>query len=301
MVDLALSAADLADSVIAEPPMAWSEDRMINLPVNLALGKHMRAGGVRTILYGGNANLSAFTLGQFEQAVELMGIVAQSSRVIAAIGPDFGRMLDQAGVVERSGLRNVLLLPVHHPADTHGTGDGVREIASRLGFGVIVDLCRENYLRPVTLAKLRDEGAVRLVRYSVRRDNPEDDAYLDQVIDVMGREQVFSGLGEAAALDHIGKRGLPTFTSGAAALAPAAATHLQDCLRSADLSTARTLLRPFLDFSLLGAKIGHIQILHEAANMLDLGSMGPQLPMLSAVKTKFKEDLAAAATLLLDL
>jgi dihydrodipicolinate synthase/N-acetylneuraminate lyase len=299
MADLALGVADLADSVIAEPPMAWSADRTLNLKVNLALAEHMRAGGVRTVLYGGNANLSAFTLGQFEQAVELMGIVAQNSRVIAAIGPELGRMLDQAGAVERSGLRNVLLLPVHHPADTHGTGDGVREIASRLGFGVIVDLCRENYLRPVTLAKLRDEGAVRLVRYSVRRDNPEDDSYLDRVIEVMGREQVFSGLGEAAALDHVGKRAMLTYASGAATIAPAAAMRLHASLRRGDLATARQLIRPFVEFARLGDMLGPIQVVHDGADMLGLGAMGPPLPMLSRVKTKFRDDLEAAVTALL--
>jgi len=296
----AISAPELAGSVIAEPPMALTEGRAVNVPVNLALAEHMLAGGVKTILYGGHANLGAYRLGQYDRAVEVMAEVAQRCRVIAGIGPNLGQMLDQAGSIERAGLRNVLLLPVHHPADTHGTGDGVREIAARLGFGVIVDLCRDTYLRPVTLAKLRDEGAVRLVRYSVRRDNPEDDAYLDRIIEVMGGEAVFSGLGEAAALDHVGKRGLPTYTSGAAALVPAASVRLHGCLHSGDLVAARPLLRPFVEFARLGDMLGAIQTVHDGAGLLGLGSMGAPMPMLSPVKAKFQDDLKAAVAVLLD-
>lgn len=251
------------------------------------------------MLYGGNANLFSQSLAQYAQSAELIGAVAEHSTVIAGIGPDLGKMLDQAGLIERAGLRNVMLLPLHYPADTHGTGDGVRRIAERLGFGVIVDLCRENYLRPVTLRKLRDEGAVSFVKYSVRRDNPEDDAYLDRVIEVMGRERVVSGLGEAAVLDHVGKRGLPAYASGAATLVPEAVLRLRSMLQSGDLAAVRRMLMPFLEFERLGMALGSIQVLHDAVSVAGIAEMGPQIPMLSPVKAKFRDDLEWAVAQLL--
>jgi dihydrodipicolinate synthase/N-acetylneuraminate lyase len=288
-----LAPEGLAASLIAEPPLALRQDFEVARDVNERLAVRLRAAGISTLLYGGNANLFSQSLAQYAQSVELMGAVAEHSTVIAGIGPDLGKMLDQAGLIERAGLRNVMLLPLHYPADTHGTGDGVRRIADRLGFGVIVDLCRENYLRPVTLRKLKDERAVSFAKYSVRRDNPEDDAYLDRVIEIMGRDRVISGLGEAAALDHIGKRKLPSFVSGAASLVPSAANRLFKTLQSGNLAEGRSLLIPFLEFDRLRMALGAIQVLHDAVSVAGIANMGPQIPMLSPVKAKFRDDLEA--------
>lgn len=289
----------LTKEVIAEPPLALRPDFTVDHDINLGLARRLRAAGIDTLLYGGNANLFSQSLAQYAQSVEVMQAAAVEGPVIASIGPDLGKMLDQAGHIERAGLRNVMLLPLHHPADTHGTGDGVRRIAERLGFGVMVELSRDNYLRPVTLRKLRDEGAVSVVKYAVRRDNPEDDAYLDRVIEVMGRERVLSGLGEAAALDHIGKRGLPGYASGAAVLVPEAVQRLCDALRAGELAAARRMLVPLLEFDRLRNMLGPIQVLHDAVSVAGIAEMGPQLPMLSPVKAKFRADLEAAVAQLL--
>ena len=298
MPGASLTPERLAGSVIAEPPLALRPDFEVAHEVNIRLAGRLRAAGIAPLLYGGNANLFSQSLAQYAQAVEVMQEVAEYGPVIAGIGPDLGKMLDQAGLIERAGIRNVMLLPLHYPADTHGTGDGVRRIAERLGFGVMVDLCRDNYLRPVTLSKLSDEGAVHLVRYSVPRANPEDDAYLDRVIEVMGRDRVISGLGEAAALDHIGKRRLPAYMSGAAALVPEAVLRLRDALRH-DLGAARRMLVPFLEFDRLRQALGPIQVLHDAVSVAGIAEMGPQIPMLSPVKAKFRDDLEAAVAPLL--
>lgn len=289
----------LTHQVIAEPPLALRQNYEVDHDINLAVARRLRATGMGTLLYGGNANLFSQSLAQYAQSVELMQAVAAGGPVIAGIGPDLGKMLDQAGLIERAGLRQVMLLPLHYPADTHGTGDGVRRIVERLGFGVMVELCRDNYLRPVTLRKLRDEGAVRLVKYAVRRDNPEDDAYLDRVIEVMGRERVISGVGEAAALDHVGRRGLPAYASGAAVLHPEAVLRLNDALRTGELAAARRMLVPFLEFDRLRNMLGPIQVLHDAVSVAGIAAMGPQLPMLSPVKAKFRADLEAAVAQLL--
>jgi hypothetical protein len=52
-----ITVADLRSSVVAVPPLARNADLTLNDAANTALIRHMEAGGVRTLLYGGNANL----------------------------------------------------------------------------------------------------------------------------------------------------------------------------------------------------------------------------------------------------
>ena len=56
--------ADLAGSVLAVPPLARNADLTFNRPANAALVKHIEAGGVSTLLYGGNANF--YNIGLYE-------------------------------------------------------------------------------------------------------------------------------------------------------------------------------------------------------------------------------------------
>ena len=47
---------DLRRSVIAVPPLARRADLSLNEAANRALLAHLEAGGVRSVMYGGNAN-----------------------------------------------------------------------------------------------------------------------------------------------------------------------------------------------------------------------------------------------------
>lgn len=48
---------ELAASVMGVPPLARRADYRLDAAQNRALIRHIEAGGVRTLLYGGNANL----------------------------------------------------------------------------------------------------------------------------------------------------------------------------------------------------------------------------------------------------
>jgi dihydrodipicolinate synthase/N-acetylneuraminate lyase len=285
---------DVAVGPIADVPIALTSQFAVNAEASLQLMRHIRAGGVPTLLVGPSANFPSYGAAQFSAAVDITVAAANDGPVILAIGPELGRMLDQAAIVERSGLRHIMVLPIHHPADTHGTADGIRSIAARLGHGVIVDLVRDNHLRPVTLRKLVNEGAVTAVRYSVVAANPGDDAYLDAVIDIVGRERVISGAGEPAALDHLAVRGLATITSGAAVLAPGNARRTRAAIAAGDLELARTLLAPAIAFERIRLMLGPIQVLHDAVSFAGIAPMGPQMPMISRVKDKYRAEFEAA-------
>ena len=51
-----VTSADLSASVLAVPPMARHQDGLLNIAGNQAMVDHLEAGGVRTLMYGGNAN-----------------------------------------------------------------------------------------------------------------------------------------------------------------------------------------------------------------------------------------------------
>ncbi len=286
MADTMLNPADFKSSVVAVPPIALTPGLDVAVDQNAALVRHIVAGGVDILLYGGNANLYHFGLGAYGDALAMMESVSRAARVIASIGPDFGKMLDQAPLIERSNIRNVMLLPVAFPSDSHGVADGIRRIAARLGFGVVVYLKRENYVRPEVLEKLVAEGAVRFVKYAVERDDPASDDYLVSVLSAIGPDLVASGMGETPIADHIGKRRLATYTSGAVCIAPAAAMSLLEHLRSGDLETAATIAKPFLDFERVRSELGGIQVLHSGITASGIADMGPMMPMVSVVKER---------------
>jgi len=289
-----LQPADFTSSVVAVPPIALHPDLAVNPEANAALVRHITAGGVDILLYGGNANLYHYSLAAYAEALAMMQAVRGTARVITSIGPDYGKMLDQAPLVERSGIRDVMLLPVAFPSDSHGVGDGVRRIADRLGFGVILYLKREMYLRPEALARLVADGAVRFVKYAVERPDPASDPYLDAVLAAIGRDLVASGMGETPIADHIGRRGLATFTSGAVCIAPAAAMALLALYRAGRQAEGDAASQPFLAFERLRAQLGGTSVLHSGVTAAGIADMGPLMPMLSVVKERNMDPVRAA-------
>jgi dihydrodipicolinate synthase/N-acetylneuraminate lyase len=292
---------DYRASVVAVPPIALSDDLQVAREANAGLVRHIEKGGVRTLLYGGNANLYNFDLGRYADALAMMDDAASPSiNIITSVGPDFGKLSDQLPVVERSAVRNVMLLPMTFPVDAGGLLRGIRFAADRLGFGVILYIKRENYLSPDLLAELAADGSVAFVKYAVERKEPSDDAYLDAILSAIGRDIVASGMGEAPIADHIGKRGLATFTSGAVCIAPAASNRLLALYREGRLEEAQQAAEPFLAFERLRARFGGIQVLHDAVTASGIAPMGPQLPMVSGIPAAARKELKLATDKLID-
>ena len=55
----------LAGSVIAVPPLARDDSLTVNPAENARIIRHLEAGGVRTLLYGGNAVLGHVALSEY--------------------------------------------------------------------------------------------------------------------------------------------------------------------------------------------------------------------------------------------
>ena len=67
-----VSAQDLQRSVIAVPPLARHDDLSLNEAANKALLGHLEAGGVRNVMYGGNANFYNVAVSEYARIVDML-------------------------------------------------------------------------------------------------------------------------------------------------------------------------------------------------------------------------------------
>lgn len=293
-----LDESDFRASVVAVPPIALTEDLRVAEEPNRRLARHIEAGGVRIVLYGGNANLYHFGIERYAEALDILPSVWQpQTRLIFSVGPDFGKAMDQVPLVRRYGVQDIMLLPMAFPTDPQGVAEGVRRIADQLGHGLIFYIKQENYIRPDALARLVDQGAVRFVKYAVEKDDPAEDAYLDSLLSEIGAARIASGMGEAPIANHIGRRGLVTFTSGAVCIAPDDCMKLLRLYQGGQHAEADRLARPFLEFERLRKRLGGLQVLHAAVSA-EIAEMGPPMPMISRVEPQFMEEVRRTAAAL---
>lgn len=278
----ALTQTDYASSVVAVPPIALNADYSVNDGANEAIIKHIEAGGVNILLYGGNANLYHFGLDDYRAAMRaIKAAAAPTTHLITSIGPDFGKAMAQAPLARELGFRNVMVLPTNFPADPAGVANGVRRLADAFGSGLILYLKRENYADPDELAKLIAEKAVRFVKYAVEKPDASKDAYLDAVLSAIGAEHLASGMGETPIHDHLGQRKLTTYTSGAVCVAPFAASELLTLYNTGRAAEALELSQPFLKFEKVRMDLGGLQVLHDGLRLSGIADTGPLMPMVS--------------------
>jgi dihydrodipicolinate synthase/N-acetylneuraminate lyase len=281
----ALTKADYARSVVAVAPMALNADLSINAEANKALIRHIEAGGVNILLYGGNANFYHIDLGRFREMLALLAAnTASGTGVVPSIGPDFGKMIDQAPILRESPIRDAMVLPTQFPADPAGIERGVREVVQKLGFGIVLYVKRENYIEADRLAKMVQGGDVRFVKYAVERPEAAGDAYLSSLCSAIGADMIDSGMGETPLHAHLGAEyKLAGYTSGGVCIAPAASMALLQAYKSGNTAEAERIRQPFLEFERVRARFGGISVLHAAVTLSGIADMGPILPLLSNV------------------
>lgn len=279
-----LGIEDYKASVVAVPPLALTRSLEIDPEENSKLINHIQAGGVRILLYGGNANFYHLDLGRFRAAIgALKEATGPQTALIPSIGPDFGKASDQIGALREAGIRDVMILPMAFPADPAGVAEGARRLADALGHGVILYIKRDGYIDPGALERLVAEEAVRFVKYAVEREDPRGDNYLEAILSAVGKDVVASGMGETPILDHFRDYRLATYTSGAVCLAPAAAMALLAACKAGEWDKAERIRKPFLEFERVRAKLGGISVMHDSVALSGVADMGPILPMLSNV------------------
>lgn len=288
-----LSPEDYARSVVAVPPLALDDDGHFAADANRRVLSHIADGGISTVLYGGNANIYHFGAGLFREALEgVFAVCPENLDILFSIGPDFGKAMDQAEDLKDVGIKNALLLPMAFPSDSAGIVAGARQLAEKLGFGLVLYIKRDAYLAPEALQTLIGEGTVSYVKYAVERGDPAQDPYLDAILDAVGVDKVASGMGETPVADHIGGRGMSTFTSGAVCIAPAASNALLSLYRAGRTDEAADLAAPFLEFERRRAELGGTSVLHDSMGIAGIAECGPLTPLVTNLDDDARKSLA---------
>ncbi len=295
-----ITGADLARSVLSVPPLARRTDLTLDPAANRALIRHLEAGGVSTLLYGGNANF--YNIGLYEYAGLLDFLeeaAAAQSWVIPSAGPDFGKLMDQARVLRGRAFPTAMVLPQTFPATPDGSARAISLFAEAFGRQVIVYLKAENFLTPAHVAKLVDSGIVAGIKYAIVRKDPAVDPYLTELVGCVDRQLIISGIGERPAIVHLRDFGLNGFTSGSVCVGPRGSTRLLAALKSGDYATAQTLRAAYLPLEDIRDEVSPIRVLHEAVTLAGIADMGPLLPQLSNIAPTEHPRLREAARALL--
>ncbi|MDO8884319.1 dihydrodipicolinate synthase family protein [Pseudotabrizicola sp.] len=251
-----VSPADLGLSIMAVPPLARTADGQFDDSANGAVIRHLEAGGVTTLLYGGNALAQHWPMSVYADWLDrLEALAAPESWVLPSVGPDAGKLVDQAAILKSRRFPVALMLPMGAPLTHAGMADAMRRFTAESGVQLLVYIKTDNYIPAQTLAALVAEGVVFGVKYAVPRDLGAPDPYLSDIINAIGTERIISGFGEPPAIPHMLDFGLPGFTAGCVCIAPALSNALFQALKQGDKARAEQLLLPIQPLEALRGQV----------------------------------------------
>ena len=292
--------SEFAATVMAVPPLARRADYTLDAAENLKLIRHIEAGGVRTLLYGGNANLYHVAVSEYRELLDLLADSAgPQTRVIPAIGPDYGKMLDQARILAQTQYRTAMVLPLGGFTTSEGVEAGLTRIVDAAGIPLTLYIKRENYVDVDTLARLVDRGTLIAVKYAIVRDNPADDVYLRRLLASVSPSKVLSGMGERPALVHVRDFGMAAWTTGSGCIAAHSVMALLHATKENRMAEARRIYDAFMPLESLRDDISLIRVLHDAMTFSGIADMGAITPLLSATPVEHHAKIDAATQALL--
>jgi len=291
---------DLRSSVICVPPLARKADLTLNDAENTKLIKHLEGGGIRTFLYGGNANLYNIAVSEFGKLLEyLAGAVAPTSIVVPSVGPFYGNIVDQADILKQFKFPTAMILPTLFPAKPAGIQTAVRHFVERSGIPAVLYIKDENYMPPEAAAQLVNEGLISWIKYAVVRENPAVDPYLTKLIDIVDRKLIVSGIGEQPAITHLRDFGITGFTSGCVCVAPALSMKCMNAIHREDYAEAERIRAIFEPLEDQRNSYGPIPVLHHAVALAGVADTGPFLPLLAPLAEERLPAIKQAAAELL--
>ena len=291
-----VTSADLARSVIAVPPLCRGADLQLAHEENVRLIRHLEDGGVRILLYGGNANLYNMALSQYPALLDfLAGHAGDETLVVPSVGPFYGSMMDQAAILKPRRFPAAMILPTPFPATSSGVQTAVRHFVERSHIKAIVYIKDANYITPQAVKELADDGLLSWIKYAVVRDDPLQDPYLDELVDKVDTNMIVSGIGEQPAIDHLDHFKLVGFTSGCVCLAPRRSMAMLEALKRSHRATALPIAQQFRPLETLRNEHGPIPVLHHAVALSGIAATGPHLPLLSPLDDSLLDTIGAAA------
>jgi len=300
MKTTAVTPSDLRASVIAVPPLARKPDLSLNEEANRALIRHIESGGVRSLMYGGNANFFNVPLSEYARTLDFLEAAAgKDTWVLPSAGPDYGKLVDQAAVLRSRRFPTAMVLPAQMPLTDAGVARAIRRFAEILGKQVVVYIKADNQISVHTVGALIDDGIVCSVKYGTVRSDPQADPYLRALVERIGTDILVSGIGERPAIAHWREFGLRAFTSGSVCVAPRASIRLLNLLKQQHFEEAEKIRAAFLPLEDCRDALGAIRVLHDAVTLAGIADMGPILPLVSNLEPAERARVLPAAKALL--
>ncbi len=274
---------DLARSVIAVPPLAQTPELKYSVEANAAIIDNLEQAGVSTLMYGGNANFYNLPISAYEATLShLIETAAADTWLIPALGPDYGRIVDQAPVLRALHFPIVMVLPPYPKSYTAaGQLTALRNLSDKLGAPLLVYAKFDNCIAAADLKRLADDGVVAYVKYAVVRSDPAADDFLRSLVDAVDPRRIISGIGERPVITHFQEFGLRSFTSGSVAIGPHQSLALLRALHADDLPAAEAIRARFLPLEDCRDRYGPARVLHDAVTLSGIADCGPLSPLLS--------------------
>jgi dihydrodipicolinate synthase/N-acetylneuraminate lyase len=277
-----ISPADLAASVLSVPPLARRADLTIDPVQNGRLLDHLRSGGVRTFMYGGNANLYNMGVSDLHALCDLLVKLARDGDwMIPSVGSDYGKAHDQLRMLRDYPFPTAMVLPHKAQSTPAGVATGIRKLADAYGKPVIAYVKDEGYVEASDMGRLANDGVICAIKYAIVRQDPLQDAFLGDLVNAVDRNIVISGIGERPAIDHLTKFGLKAFTSGSVCVAPGLSMSLLRAIKRGDMAEAQRLRALFIPLEDQRDAHSPLRVLHDAVRLAGISDTGPMQPYLS--------------------
>ena len=282
--------------LIAVPPLARDASGQVCTEQNRRLIRHMEAGGVRMLLYGGNAVFYHLRPSEYAGVLAMLtAAAAEGTEVIPSAGPSYGWSMDQAKVLRDFPFRTVMVLPHQGLNTPDGVATGLRHFAEAYGKPIVVYIKAEGYLTPALTAALVRDGLVSWVKYAIVRADERVDPFLDELTQLVDPAMIVSGMGEQPAIHHLRDRKLAGFTSGCICVNSALSVQMLAACQAGQWEEADHIRRIFEPLENLRNEINPVRVLHEAVTLAGIADMGAITPLLSGLDEAQRARVETAA------
>lgn len=291
-----VTTADLRSSVIAVPPLCRNADLSLSREENKKLIDHMYAGGIRTLLYGGNANLYNIAISEYDALLSMLADLAPDDLwMVPSIGPMYGTAMDQAAILKDHKFPTAMLLPTLFPSKPAGVTTAIRHLVEKAGMKLVLYIKDESYITPEHAAELVNDGLISWIKYAVVKPNPADDLYLTKLVSLVNPDLIVSGIGEQPAIIHLRDFGITGFTAGCVCVAPRLSMDLLRAIDAKDYDRAEQIREIFLPLEDQRNAHSPILVLHHAVALAGIAKTGPVLPLLTELPDELLPGIEKAA------
>ena len=287
-------------SVLAVPPLARGSHDQICRTENAKIIRHIEAGGVSMLLYGGNANLYHVRLTEYAELLDVLQTEsAAETLVVPSVGPSYGLMMDQADILKSTAFPTVMVLPTKAVMTEPGLMTGFRRFVEVIDRPAVLYIKEEGYISPEGAAELVKDGLVSFIKYAIVRTDPAEDDFLERLVDMVDPSMICSGIGEQPALIHLTRFRLNGYTSGCVCVNPGLSQQMLKAICDKDYDLAEQIRNVFVQLEDLRNEINPIRVLHEAVALARIPDTGRHLPLLSGITETASERVREAAITLL--